>query len=179
MVPLPVPPGASDTGGPLPLWLILVFVLPPLAFFTVSFLRQYKRSPNKKSLTGIYVFTMLALSLTGLSAAVPNLDERFLRSVTAVFGLHLTQLLVSVLVIAVGWSAHRFKLRNKLWYGYVEVVFGAGSAIAVVSRVNFAAIEFRSLTLAQYAALVGTAYVVARGLNNITEAKERPGFEPH
>src|SRR5712672_1946906 len=45
------------------------------------------------------------------------------------------------------------------------------AAIAIVSRTNFAAVEFGTLSLAQFGGLVGCIYVVARGLTNIREAK--------
>ena len=86
-------------------------------------------------------------------------------------GIHLTQVLTAVIVVAVGFGAHRFKQVNKLWYGRNEVLFGVISAVFVVSRIDFGAVEFKSLSLAQFGTLVGCAYVVARGLNNVSEAK--------
>jgi hypothetical protein len=80
---------------------------------------------------------------------------------------------VAVTVVSAGWSAHHFKRLNQLVYGYVEVFFGTISAIAIVSRTNFAAVQFTTLTLAQYGALVGCAYVVARGLNNVQDSRDR------
>jgi hypothetical protein len=81
-------------------------------------------------------------------------------------------MLVAGIVIGAGWSAALFKRRNQLWYGYVEVFFGVMSAIAIVSRTNFAAVEFATLSLAQFGGLVGCVYVVARGLANIRESKD-------
>jgi len=91
--------------------------------------------------------------------------------IVAVLGLHLTQFLAAAIVIGLGWVAYLFKRSNKLWYGMVEMFFGASSAIAIVTSVNFTAVEFSKLSLAQFAALAGSAYIVARGLNNYHDAK--------
>lgn len=94
----------------------------------------------------------------------------------AVLGLHGTQLLAVVLVVLIGFAASKFKQRSKLYYGIVEVLFGMISSIAVVSRVNFTPLPVSQMTLAQVAALVGSVYVVARGFNNIQEAKKDSGY---
>lgn len=99
------------------------------------------------------------------------LNPNTLRYIANRAGAHFTQMLVAGIVIGAGWSAARFKRQNQRWYGYVEVFFGVMSAIAIVSRTNFAAVEFAALSLAQYGGLIGSAYVVARGLTNIREAK--------
>jgi hypothetical protein len=146
-----------------------------IVFFTVQVVLSYGHVQDKKFLLKSY---LIAVSFTGLVVAlvsIPHLDRHVLRFFVSIFGLHLTQLLAAALVIVLGWLAHRFKSWNKPWYGYVEVAVAAVSAIAVVSRLNLAAIDVGSLTLAQYATLVGAAYVVARGLNNITEAKAQNG----
>jgi len=103
---------------------------------------------------------------------IENFEPRVFHFVTGAVGLHSTQFIVAMLVVAAGFGAHRFKQTSKLFYGYSEVAFGVLSAVLVVTRINFVAAEFRSLSLAQYGTLVGCAYVVARGLNNISEAKQ-------
>jgi hypothetical protein len=93
------------------------------------------------------------------------------RFLVRTFGLHGTQALTILIVLGFGYVAHQFKLRNKLYYGYLEILFGVVSATMVVTRVNFAAVEFTDLTLSQMVALIGAAYVVARGLTNCHEAR--------
>jgi hypothetical protein len=64
--------------------------------------------------------------------------------------------------------AHWFKIENQKMYGAVEVAFGAVSAwtMHLVFQQN-------ASPFAQYASLLGGAYVVARGLNNIKDANAR------
>ena len=93
----------------------------------------------------------------------------------AALGVHKTQALAFVIVCALGWCAHRFKRRSKYYYGLSEFSFGVASAIAAVSTVNFAAVEFSNVGLPQVLALLGSTYIVARGLNNCYDAKH-PGL---
>ncbi len=69
-------------------------------------------------------------------------------------------------VSVLGWTAHWFKLRNQIWYGAIEVVFGmiSGFDISADFSIN------RPLA-PQFAALIGCAYVIARGLNNVDEGR--------
>lgn len=76
----------------------------------------------------------------------------------------------AVLVFVCGIAAHWFKRKNQRWYGRVEVLVGALSGI----RICFSLAPHTSM-FSQSVALVGCAYVIARGLNNITEANgKRP-----
>jgi hypothetical protein len=81
------------------------------------------------------------------------------------FGIHLAQFAIFAGVVAVGTFAHWFKKKNQKWYGVVEVAFGTASA---------GSISFRMMPgplFAQWATLAGCAYVITRGLNNISDAK--------
>lgn len=71
----------------------------------------------------------------------------------------------AVLVLAAGYGAHKFKKANKRLYGQVEVVFGIASSFFVAEQPTL------TNTLAKWTAAVGAAYVIARGLNNISEAE--------
>lgn len=113
----------------------------------------------------VYTVFLFLLALAGYYPWIPA-------RIVGVLGLHLTQLLAVVLVFFIGFAASKFKLRSKLHYGIVEVLFGVISSIAIVSRVNFTPLPVSQMTLAQVAALVGSVYVVARGFNNIHEAKK-------
>jgi hypothetical protein len=84
--------------------------------------------------------------------------------------------LIGVFVILFGCSAHLFKMKNKLRYGQCEMLFGAVSAASIAGGLT------TQDTLSQWVGLAGSAYVVARGLNNWSEAlnekwmKNKDGF---
>jgi len=87
-------------------------------------------------------------------------------------GLHWAQAVVCALIISAGIAAYFFKQNNQRWYGMVEALFGVGALIAVASGISLS-----SATGAQWATMFGSAYVIARGLNNLTDATEG-GKEP-
>lgn len=168
-VPRPFPSGPPPK--PLPHWIQILLVIPVLVAFGHQAYRRYKTGGRKWTVD-------LVLALAGaLVAAFALLQEAwlggYLAKIVAVLGIYLTQLLAVCIVIGLGWTAHWFKQRNQLYYGYLEIVFGSFSAIAIVHRIQFSASGVLSLGLAQVAALVGAAYVVARGLNNCSEARRK------
>lgn len=57
--------------------------------------------------------------------------EQIFRAGTNEFGLHATQILVSVAIVGIGVAASLFKRWNKGLYGLVEMMFAAASAFAV------------------------------------------------
>ncbi len=83
-------------------------------------------------------------------------------------GTYWSRALLSLVVIAAGFVAFRFKNANQILYGRVEVAFGMASCLNVALRS-----PIESSLLAQWSALIGSAYVVSRGLNNISDARSR------
>ena len=81
-------------------------------------------------------------------------------------GTHGTQVVIGTGICLMGFGAHAFKKHNQFLYGVVEVIFGGSSAFAVALGISS-----RSATPSQWATLVGCAYVIARGLNNVSDAK--------
>jgi hypothetical protein len=71
-------------------------------------------------------------------------------------------------VINMGVVAHQFKKQNQLWYGVVEVIFGAAYGFSTAFSIKPLDQGF-----GRWATLVGCTYIIARGLNNISEAKAR------
>jgi hypothetical protein len=167
----PVPGGPQDVGT-MPIWAALVLFGAPTFLFTALMLYHLRKGVMNRSRWGIYTYALISFVVLFFDATTKDFEPRFFHEITSAIGLHGTQALVAMLVIIGGWSAYRFKQANKLWYGYSEITFGVVSAVLIVSRVNFAAVEFRTLSLAQYGTLVGAAYVVARGLTNASEARE-------
>jgi hypothetical protein len=108
----------------------------------------------------------------------------FLYSITAlvksVFGLgpqkYLFNALIAFTVVGVGLVAWSFKKWDRTAYGIVEVVFAAGSAIAIAFAVTGSS---KPIPLVQALGLVTSAYVVARGCENATDGmKNRDKFGP-
>jgi hypothetical protein len=166
----PLPSG--DPHGPLsaPFLLQLVFFL---GFF-VGYVRYgytyYQPANLKKFLRWSWPFPVAVLLFFGYffnEAHMPAVWQFLVHTI----GLVATQALTTVIVLGLGYGAYRFKLKSKLYYGYLEIMFGSFSAAAVVWRVHFAAADFTNLSIGQGVALVGSAYVVARGLSNSHEAR--------
>jgi hypothetical protein len=107
-----------------------------------------------------------------LIATLPELANKYASRVFATLihavGLHLAQIVVSIGVISAGILGHWFKRKNQRWYGFVEVVFGSASGIVI----GFTMFAGQPL-LTQWVTLVGCAYVISRGLNNMSEAKAK------
>jgi hypothetical protein len=83
-------------------------------------------------------------------------------------GPHLTQISIGTIVACIGFAAHWFKGKSQHWYGMVEVIFGIVSGFSIA--LNLSADH---PWLPQGARLVGCAYVIARGMNNVSEAKAK------
>jgi hypothetical protein len=80
---------------------------------------------------------------------------------------------LGLMVVAVGYVAHRFKRISQRWYGVVEVAFGVASGFAVAFS-----IDTPSPSVTQWATLIGCAYVLTRGLNNVYDASQSELVEP-
>jgi hypothetical protein len=84
-----------------------------------------------------------------------------------VVGPHWTHAIIGVVVCLMGIAAHYFKRINQRAYGVVEIVIGAASGFSIAF-----ALSADHITLPQWASLIGCSYVVARGLNNVYDAKK-------
>jgi hypothetical protein len=67
-----------------------------------------------------------------------------------------------------GVGAHRFKKINKALYGVSEVVFAVLYAMNNASRVDPSKPDQQVV----WVSILGSAYIVARGMNNISDATE-------
>jgi hypothetical protein len=170
--PNPLPPG-TPTPGPLslPAWQQAVAILTILLLYGWEGVRAYKAGrltgKTRRDFWIVVVFQIVGFLAWFNEARLPGI-WRYLASN---LGLRVTQMITLMLVIGLGWCAYRFKLRNKLYYGYLQVFFGLLSAAAVIQNINFAVADLSNETLAHSVALIGAAFVVANGLRNRYEAK--------
>lgn len=72
---------------------------------------------------------------------------------------------ISVGVLPLGYLAHQFKQRRLRWYGIVEILVGFATALGAMSKGSFQP--------TQGLALIGATYVVARGFNNVADARRK------
>jgi hypothetical protein len=97
-----------------------------------------------------------------------TIGSRIFVWLTRMLGLYVVQVGIFFAVVSIGVFAHWFKNKNQKWYGWVEVLFGAASSISISFRIT----PGQSL-FAQWVALAGCVYVIARGLNNIADANSK------
>jgi hypothetical protein len=93
--------------------------------------------------------------------------ERGVDSALKHVGLRLTQLLICLVVIALGGIVYIFKLLSLKWYGRIEIIFAASTAVITVRQITS-----QPNWLPILATLGGCVYVVARGFSNTSEAKK-------
>jgi hypothetical protein len=94
--------------------------------------------------------------------------EQLFHSSINEFGLHVTQILVSIAIVGIGVAAHFFKRWHQGLYGLVEMMFAAAAVFGVARTLTP-----QTLLLAQWATLGGFAYVVSRGWGDIWEYEQK------
>jgi len=113
---------------------------------------------------------VIAVALVGKFGASPiehYITQAYIAAV-GVIGLYGTQFLIGAGIVSLGLFAHWFKGKNQRVYGIIEVLFGSLSAFAIAFS-----LPGDQISLTEYASLIGSSYVVARGMNNMSEAKMR------
>ena len=113
---------------------------------------------------------VIVVALIGKFGASPiehYVTEAYIVAVR-VIGLYGTQFLIGAGIVSLGLFAHWFKGKNQRLYGIIEVLFGSLSAFAIAFS-----LPSDNISLTEYASLVGSSYVVARGMSNMSEAKRR------
>ena len=78
---------------------------------------------------------------------------------------------VALSVLPAGYIIHRFKRFNQTYYGTVEVLFGIATGMGTT-------LGIKVFGAAQGIAIMGAVYVVARGFNNIYEARKPKNTGP-
>jgi hypothetical protein len=128
-----------------------------------------ERDKLKKQLKRSYIASIISFGIAALSVGMTFLEKYhpdLFASLERGIGSYASRILVSVVVILLGVGAYYFKRYSQLWYGSVEVIVGAASGISI-------AIGLRpnESMFSRWAALAGCVYVIARGLNNISDAR--------
>ena len=106
----------------------------------------------------------VALIIEGIDAFGLNLYQKS----SEALGKHITQTTIATLVCLAGFGAHWAKKINQLRYGIVEIVFGIFSAYAIAWNLPPNELDF-----ARLASLLGAAYVIVRGISNVSEARSK------
>lgn len=151
-------------GTQLDIWKLIALAIAPLLGVLAAMLRRKDRPGIQDIVAG------LAAGALGVTASLLTVARgrdlfAFLYRTLGRFG---AQASVACAVLVVGGVAHLFKQKNQFWYGILEVGFAGGCAVSIASGMSP-----KEALFSQWVALGGTAYVVARGLNNISEAKRR------
>jgi len=111
---------------------------------------------------------LISIPIFALLVILINLASVGFSGLWRLIGLYPARATVAVIAIFLGVVAHKFKQSNQFWYGMVEWLFGAAGAINLVVRLGK-----EQTIISQWASLGACAYVMARGLNNISEAKAK------
>lgn len=119
-----------------------------------------------ESLLQIVVSSVLALGMTFVFAEAQQHGAKLFTYLGKFLGIRGAQIVLIVGVCVAGWFAHEYKRRQQIRYGMLEVLFGVVSTVTV----GLSMIPGNS-TLTQGVALVGSGYVIARGLNNVRDGR--------
>ncbi len=129
--------------------------------------RGQKRAILKKtvgiliSLVGFVLFNVVTTTLTSI---VMFFGEPWMKQ----HPRYALQISVVVFAGLIGFGAHHFKRMSKTLYGVCEVLFAVLYAMSNANRIDPAKPDQQFV----WVAILGSAYIVARGLNNISEAVE-------
>lgn len=132
---------------------------------------EYKRTRKYRvwdlmKLIGSTLFVALGFLIFSVYIAVTYIQV--VPKLTEIFGLSGMRLVICILVVGLGFFAYRWKQSNQRTYGMGEAIFGIWAGIFI----TFTLAPDQSF-LSQWVGLGGAAYIIARGLNNIAEAKTK------
>jgi cation transport ATPase len=113
--------------------------------------------------------------LCGLASAaifviILSYGSRTYEVITGEFGEHAVQIAIALVTILIGVGVHFFRIKNLTLYALVEIAFGVASAFVISAGLSTA-----GRFLPRVAALVGCAYIVGRGLENLEKARGSSG----
>lgn len=137
-------------------------VRPSVQFSHFGILDDGKQSKGA-FLTAVISNVVIAAVSVLVGIGFKTISGGFLESLSA----H-AQYVIVIGIIAIGYIAHFFKRVSQYAYGFIEVIFGGASAVNVASGMR-SSVQM----LARWTAIVACTYIVARGFNNMYEAKEK------
>jgi hypothetical protein len=117
---------------------------------------------------GFFIVAVAANALFANRHDIAPLVELLFRITVDLLGPKLTQLVIASGIAIIGYGAYRFKRADQYHYGIVEILVAICSAAFVADTLAPGKLE-----LSKWATLAGSAYVVARGLENRSKGKEQ------
>ena len=115
----------------------------------------------------LFYVVLISLAATGVNYAF-TWREVIVAYLYETIGSNWTKAVIGSSVLLTGWIAHRFKQKRQILYGLCEVIFAGASAVHVAGRLA----PGKGVST-QWGALIGFAYVVARGFGNISKGREK------
>lgn len=156
----------------------------PIAFFFgtvfsvaawILFFRRGKL-PGDLFLWAVLIPAFIFLGISQMAGEYGNWSGRIIEIVNLCFdwaigliGVKLTDILIALLVAALGVGAHHLKMARRKWYGTIEMLIGIFTAFFVAGTLTV-----RDLELSKWTALAAAAYVIARGLGNWNSTEHKP-----
>jgi hypothetical protein len=130
-----------------------------------------KLSPRlEEILDRLYVAFIFSLGMEALRTngdVILDNFRRFIELLIRRLGEEVFEVVVVLVVAAIGIGAYFFKKEQQKWYGIVEVIVGITTAGIVATSLRINRFDW-----GKWATLAGSAYVIARGLGNYREGKE-------
>jgi hypothetical protein len=130
--------------------------------------RDPKKMDRNEQASLFFQFLSLLTCIAFIFISKFHLFGNFFIRVAEVTGLHGAQFLLGIGVLGAGFLAHWFKQQSQGWYGWLEVIFGLCYGFNVAFGIRPGEPMF-----GHWATLIGCVYIIARGLNNQSDAKRR------
>jgi hypothetical protein len=148
-------------------WFVIGMVVFAL-FFLLLFIRKLRREMGRVE-PRILLLAVMALTTPIVSTYlnVTTSTQSYLYFLKDVFGQNGMRIVICAFFVAFGAVAHIWKKWDIYSFGISEVVFGCIAAWFITFRITPG-----QPLLSQWVGLGGTAYIIARGLNNIEQSPD-------
>jgi len=158
-------PNGTDVSLLLEFLFVFLFLTAVLLCIGYSTNKEAHRKP-RLGLAHILVAVMLSLPLTTVGILFDRVNDILTvledRSSTTTM-----RVFVALFLIVLGFAAYAWKRIHQTSYGMIEVGFGCIAVIFIALTLGHDSI------LSKWIGLVSGTYVIARGMNNISEATEK------
>jgi hypothetical protein len=162
----------------MPTWVIIVLSVFWISFtFLILWLlvkeakagkAKWESAAVKHVFKGAAAYVLMVAIVFGVPLMLRPYKNQILPTMVKVLGLYGTRLFICAVVLGLGVVVHWWKRKDQYTYGVGEFVFG----VAVTVFITFSITPGQSV-LSQWVGLGGAAYVIARGLSNRAEAREK------